>query len=296
MLGHRSIYHDGWRAVCPWPGTSFVESGRTFGTPITAEQLTELDATAWELYHVAEDFAENHNVADENRPRLIEMIAQWYVEAGKYNVLPVDGRGQQRFADERPQIAADRSSYTFYPGTQEVPVNAAARIINRPHSITADVEIPKGGAEGVLISQGGIDGGYSFYVKDGKLQYLYNYVARTFYHVESNTPVPEGKHQLRYEFEVTGKPDVLKGKGAAGRGQLYIDGNLVGQVEMDVTNPIMLGLASGVAIGADPGSPVTDKYQAPFDFSGVIHTVTVDVSGELIHDSEAEMRAIMARQ
>ncbi len=296
MLGHRSIYHDGWRAVCPWPGTSFVESGRTFGTPITAEQLTELDATSWELYHVAEDFAENHNVADENRPRLIEMIAQWYVEAGKYNVLPVDGRGQQRFADERPQIAADRTSYTYYPGTQEVPVNAAARIINRPHSITADVEIPTGGAEGVLISQGGIDGGYTFYVKDGKLQYLYNYVARTFYHVESNSPVPTGKHKLRYEFEVTGEPDVLKGKGAPGRGQIYIDGELVGQVEMDVTNPIMLGLASGVAVGADPGSPVTDQYQAPFDFTGTIHSVTMDVSGELIQDTEAEMRAIMARQ
>jgi arylsulfatase len=296
MLGHRSIYHDGWRAVCPWPGTSFVESGRTFGTPITAEQLTELDATAWELYHVAEDFAENFNVADENRPRLIEMIAQWYVEAGKYNVLPVDGRGQQRFADERPQIAADRTSYTYYPGTQEVPVNAAARIINRPHSITADVEIPTGGAEGVLISQGGIDGGYTFYVKDGKLQYLYNYVARTFYHVESNSPVPTGKHKLRYEFEVTGEPDVLKGKGAPGRGQIYIDGELVGQVEMDVTNPIMLGLASGVAVGADPGSPVTDQYQAPFDFTGTIHSVTMDVSGELIQDTEAEMRAIMARQ
>ncbi len=296
MMGHRSIYHNGWRAVCPWPGTSFVESGRSFGTPIPAEMLTELDATGWELYHVAEDFAENYNVADENRPRLIEMIAQWYVEAGKYNVLPVDGRGQQRFAEQRPQIAADRSSYTFYPGTQEVPVNAAANIINRPHSITADVEIPKGGAEGVLISQGGIDGGYSFYVKDGKLQYIYNYVARTFYHVESTSSIPEGRHQLRYEFEVTGKPDVLKGKGAAGRGQLYIDGQLVGQVEMDVTNPIMLGLACGVAVGADPGSPVTDRYQGAFEFTGKIYNVTVDVSGDLIRDTEAEMRAIMARQ
>lgn len=296
MLGHRSIYHDGWRAVCPWPGASFTESGRTFGTPITAGQLTELDATAWELYHVAEDFAENYNVADENRSRLIEMIAQWYVEAGKYNVLPIDGRGQQRFADERPQIAADRSSYTYYPGTQEVPVNAAAKIINRPHSITADVEIPASGAEGVLISQGGIDGGYSFYIKDGKLQYLYNYVARTFFHAESTTTVPEGRHQLRYEFEVTGEADILKGKGVPGRGQLYIDGQLVGQVEMHVTNPIMLGLASGVAIGADPGSPVTDLYDAPFEFTGFIYNVTLDVSGDLIQDTEAEMRSIMARQ
>jgi len=297
MMGHRSIYHDGWRAVCPWPGTSFSESGRTFGTPIPAETLTELDANDWELYHVAEDFAENHDIAADNRPRLIEMIAQWYVEAGKYNVLPVDGRGQLRFADPRPEIASARSSYTYYPGTQEVPVNAAPKILNRPHSITADVEVPSGGAEGVLISQGGIDGGYTFFVKDGKLQYLYSYVARTFYHVESNVDVPEGRHQLRYEFEVTGEPDILKGKGAAGRGQLYIDGELVGQVDMPVTNPIVLGLASGVAIGADPGAPVTlEHYQGPFPFTGTLHSVTVDVSGDLIEDDEATMRAIMARQ
>ena len=297
MIGHRSIYYDGWRAVCPWPGTSFSESGRAFGTPISAETLTELDATSWELYHVAEDFAENHNVASENRPRLIEMIAQWYVEAGKYNVLPVDGRGQQRFADDRPQIASARESYVYYPGTQEVPVNAAPKIINRPHSITADVEIPSGGAEGVLISQGGIDGGYTFFVKDGKLQYVYNYVARNFYHVESNVDVPEGRHQLRYEFEVTAAPDILKGIGAAGRGQLYIDGELVGQVDMPVTNPIMLGLASGVAVGADPGAPVTlEHYKGPFPFTGTLHSVTIDVSGDLIEDDEATMRAIMARQ
>jgi arylsulfatase len=260
-----------------------------------AEKLTEMDATSWELYNVNQDFAENHNVAAENRPKLIEMIAQWYIEAGKYNVLPVDGRAQQRFTEERPQIARDRTSYTYYPGTQEVPVNAAARIINRPHSITADVEFNEND-EGVLISQGGIDGGYAFYVKDGKLQYIYNYVARNFYHVESTVPVPEGRHQLRYEFEVTGQPDILKGKGVSGLGQLYIDGKLVGQMEMPVTNPIMLGLASGVAIGADPGSPVTDIYVAPFAFTGTIHTVTMDVSGELIVDSESEMRAIMARQ
>jgi arylsulfatase len=296
MLGHRSIYRDGWRAVCPWPGTSFIESGRTFGTPIPAETLTELDANDWELYHVAEDFAENHDVAAGNRPRLIEMIGQWYVEAGKYNVLPVDGRGQQRFPEPRPQIAGERASYTFYPGTQEVPVNAAAKIINRPHSITVDVEVPSGGAQGVLISQGGIDGGYTLFIKDGKLRYTYNYVARTYYRVESNRPVPEGLHQLRYEFEVTGEPDILKGKGAAGRGQLYIDGELVGQVEMAVTNPIMLGLASGVAVGADGGAPVTDEYEPPFEFTGKIHKVVIDVSGELIRDTEAEMRAIMARQ
>lgn len=266
-----------------------------FGTPIPAEKLTELDAKHWELYHVVEDFAENHNVAAENRAKLIEMIAQWYVEAGKYNVLPVDGRGQQRFAEERPRIAKDRSSYTFYPDTQEIPMNASAQIINRPHSITADVNFKKGD-EGVLMSQGGIDGGYTFYVQDGKLHYIYNYVARKFFHVQSVKEIPEGRHELRYEFEVTGKPDILKGKGVPGRGQLYIDGELVGQVEMDVTMPLALGLAAGAAVGADPGSPVTDKYKAPFAYTGRLNTVTIDVSGALIRDTEAEMRMIMARQ
>ncbi len=318
MLGHRAIYNDGWRAVCPWPGTSFKESGRTFGTPITAEDLTKLDAKSWELYHVAEDFAENYNLADDNvesvigalktwleegrdvraevRAKLIEMIGQWYVEAGKYNVLPVDGRGQQRFAEERPQIAGERSSYTFYPGTQEVPVNAAANIMNRPYSITANVDY-KEGDQGVLISQGGIDGGYSLYVQDGNLHHLYNYVARSYSHVQSQVQISEGPHTLRYEFEVTGEPDLLNGKGAPGVGQLYIDGELVGQVEMPLTNPIVLGLASGVSVGRDAGSPVTmEHYQGPFEYTGILDTVTIDVSGDLIKDEEAQMRAIMARQ
>ena len=115
MIGHRSIIHDGWRAVCPWPRPSFAE-GKPFGTPLPAEALTELDATGWELYHVAEDFAENHNLAAENRPRLLELIAQSYVEAGRYQVLPVGGRGQQRSAEERPVIAVDRTRYTYLPG------------------------------------------------------------------------------------------------------------------------------------------------------------------------------------
>jgi arylsulfatase len=173
MLGHRSIFHDGWRAVCPWPGPSFTEAGTGFGNPISAEKLTELDANNWELYHVDEDFAENHDVSAENRARLIEMIAQWYVEAGKYNVLPIDGRGSQRVMDERPAIAVGRTSYTYYPDTQPVSASAGANCMNRPHSITADVEIPEEGAEGVVFSHGGSDGGYSLYIKDGILHYVH---------------------------------------------------------------------------------------------------------------------------
>jgi arylsulfatase len=319
MMGHRSIYHDGWRAVCPWPGPSFTESGGFFGDPIPAEKLTDLDANHWELYHVAEDFAENHDLAPKkpkgieavgealglteeteeeaaHRAKLIELIGQWYVEAGKYNVLPVDGRGTQRFAEERPQIAKDRTRYTYYPHTQAVPFNAGPRLLNRTHSITADVEVPEGGAEGALVSYGGNDGGYSLYVKDGKLQYVHNYVARDYLHVESDEQVPAGRHELRYEFEVTGPPDIANGRGTPGRGQLYIDGVLVGQTEFPHTTPLSLGLTGGITVGADPGAPVAPFYETPFEFTGRIHSLIFDVSGKVIEDSEAEMRRIMARQ
>jgi arylsulfatase len=296
MLGHRSVYHDGWRAVCPWPGPSFAEAGTGFGNPIPADTLTELDAKSWELYHVAEDFAENHNIAEGNRAKLIEMIATWYVEAGKYHVLPVDGRGMPRMLDERPQITKDRTHYTFYPHTQAVPYNAGPRLLNRMHSITADVEIPSGGAEGALVSFGGVDGGYSFYVKDNKLQYVQNYVARDYLHVESTVPVPAGHHELRFEFEVTGQPDFANGKGTPGRAQLYIDGKLVGQADFPHTTPFSLGLTGGITVGADPGAPVAPFYETPFEFTGKINSVTFDVSGDVIKDSEAEMRMIMARQ
>ena len=296
MMGHRSIYHDGWRAVCPWPGASFAESGKFFGAPIDKDKLTELDATAWELYHVDEDFAENRNIAGENRAKLIEMIAMWYVEAGKYKVMPIDSRGTLRFADERPRIAVDRTSYVFYPGTQPVPATATVNVLNRPHSITADVEVPPGGAEGVLLSQGGNDGGFSLYVQDGRLCYAYNYVGNKLYHVRSVETVPEGRHQLRFEFEVSGKADIANGKGAPGKGQLYFDGRLVGQADIKLTNPLAIGLLSFIVCGMDTGAPVTPEYKTPFAYTGTIHSVTVDASGELIKDAEAEVRMILARQ
>jgi arylsulfatase len=296
IMGHRAIYHDGWRAVCPWPGPSFKEAGAFFGAPIDKDKLIELDAKHWELYHIDRDFAENYDVAAEHPEKLIELIAMWYVEAGKYNVLPIDSRGTLRFADERPQIAPPRNSYTYYPDTQMVPLNAGPQILNRPHSITADVEIPKGGAEGVLLSAGEVQGGYSFYVQDGKLHYVYNYVSRNFYHVESTVPVPEGRHELRFEFEVTGKPDIANGKGAPGIGQLYIDSKLVGQGDIPLTIPLSLGLGGGIVCGADTGTTVWNKYKQPFKFTGILHSATVDVSGELIKDDEHTLKMILARQ
>ena len=188
------------------------------------------------------------------------------------------------------------AAITYYPHTQAVPEGVCAKVLNRPYSITADVEIPKGGAEGVLLSAGTVQGGYTFYVKDGKLRYAYNYVGSNLYRIESNTEIPEGRHKLGFEFELTGKPDIPHGKGAPGLGKLYIDGKLAGQGEIPLTMPLALGLGSGIIAGADSGAPVTPDYRPPFEFTGTLYSVTVDVSGELIEDKEAAMRHVLARQ
>ncbi|WP_432066278.1 arylsulfatase [Streptomyces sp. C10-9-1] len=295
MLGHRAIDHNGWRAVCPWPGPSFTEAGRPFGTPITAQQMSELDARHWELYHVTEDFAETQDLAADNRDKLIEMISMWYVEAGKYDVLPIDGSGVQRGVVERPQVSLPRTSYTFRPGTQTLPMAVAPRVLNRPFSITADAEIPADGAEGVLLCQGTNVGGWTFYLKDRRLHYAHNYVRRALYTVSSTEDVPEGRHELRFEFEPTGEPDIAHGKGMPGRAQLYLDRRLVGETQIPITTPLLFN-PGGMTCGADPGSAVTEDYRPPFRFDGTLHAVTVDVSGELITDPESEMRMHMARQ
>jgi hypothetical protein len=201
----------------PWPGPSFAEAGKPFGRPITAEALGDLDAHHWELYHVAEDLAENHDLAAEHRDKLIELIALWYVEAGKYGVLPIDGSGVARMVVERPQLTGSRVRYSYWPGTQTLPFAVSPRVLNRPHSIAADVEIPAGGAEGVLLCQGASTGGWTLYLKDRKLHYAHNYVHRALYQVSSADAVPPGRHQLRFEFEPTGTPDIANGKGSPGR-------------------------------------------------------------------------------
>ena len=297
-LGHRSIYHDGWRAVCGWPGPSYSEAAqkeRHLGDEITPETLDDMEMTGWELYHIAEDFSESKDLAQENPAKLRELVTIWWVEAGKYNVLPLDGTLQQRGATVRPQISGPRTRYIYYPDGAPVPTFTSPPIMNRPHSITAEVGIPKGGAEGILLAAGGVAGGYALYVKDNKLHYVHNYLGIHQFTVSSVEDVPEGSVTLRYEFEVTIPPQIKEGKGAGGRAQLYIDGKLVGDAEFPMTTPIVFGL-EGMSCGYHFGDGVTEEYKAPFRFTGKISRVTVDVSGDLIQDDEAEVRRIRAKQ
>ncbi len=184
---------------------------------------------------------------------------------------------------ERPQIAPDRKKYIFYPGTQIVPTNAAPRVLNVKHSVSVHANVPKGGAEGVLFTMGGNDGGFVFYIKDKKLTYGYNYVADKRFKVQSNGGgVPEGDHIFSFEFTPTGKPDIAHGKGVPAHIELFIDGKPVGEGDLPVTIPLNLGLGAGVCIGSDSGSPVmtAEDYEGPFPFSGTVKKALVDVSGE----------------
>src|SRR5512137_2183353 len=276
MMGHRSIYHDGWRAVCPWPGTSFTEAaqkGRQFGSPIPNQVLVDIETHDWELYHVDEDYSECHNLVAEHRGKLIEMIGRWWAEAGKYQVLPVDGSAIQRMNVERPTIARPRNKYVYYQGGSGIPFTASPKVYNRPWTVTADVVIPQGGAEGVLMAQGGRTGGYTFFVKDHKLYFLYNYLGRDKFWLKSNEAVPEGEVELRYEFEPTGKPDPANGKGVPARGQLYINRQLVASIDMPLSCLVIFG-TQGLTCGYDGGDPAApEEYTGSFRFTGTIRRV-----------------------
>jgi arylsulfatase A-like enzyme len=298
MFGHRSLYDDGWRAVCPWPAPNFTEAaqlGRNLGDPITPEVLEQLDREGWELYDIAHDPTESRDVAAEHPDRLRELIALWWEEAEKYKVLPLDGSLQARLQTERPQTSKPRQRFVYYPGGSVVPAFAAPPVFNRPYSIEADVEIANGDATGVLVAQGGDAGGYAMFVDGGHLRYVYNYVGRDQFELESPDVLPEGRHALRYEFEPTGEPDFKNGKGVPGRGQLYVDGELVANAEFPHTTPFLFEL-EGLSCGYDFGSPAAGGYEPPFAFNGTIHNVTFDVSGELIADDEAALARMMAQQ
>ena len=266
--------------------------------PITAGDLTDLDARHWELYHVAEDPAENHNLADQHRDKLIEMIAQWYVEAGKYNVLPIDGSAVERLMAERPQVAEPRDRYVYRPGTQTVPFWSPGHGCSTGRTASPRTRRSRPAARRASCSaRAPASAAGRSTSRTAELHYVHNYVRAcpaTEVYLAGRGARRAG-HELRFEFEPTGKPDFTQGKGAPGRAQLYIDGKLVAQAEFPVTTPVAFN-PGGLTCGANPGSPITPDYEAAFRFTGILHTVTVDLSGDLITDTESEMRMAMSRQ
>jgi arylsulfatase len=266
MVGRRAIYHNGWRAYAPW----------SFGQEIKPEDLAD---SKWMLFHIDEDFSESTDVAEQHPEKLEELRQLWWDQARRYNVLPLDGRSLARQAEPRPLMAAPRSRYVYHAGAGEVSSAVAANVLNRSHTITADVVIPDGGAEGVLLAQGGRFAGYSFFVKDDRLHYVHNYVGLEEHTVTSSVELPVGAVTLRYEFERTGPPDFAAGKGSPGIGRLYIDGSKVGETEIPVTVPLAFALSGeGLCAGWDSLSPAASAYSDEFRFSGTIRQVVVELA------------------
>jgi arylsulfatase A-like enzyme len=274
MLGCRAMYHRGWKAVT-YHEIQF--SDHTF-----AEDQ-------WELYHVAEDPSECHDLAAEEPEKLQELVDLWWDAARTYQVLPLDNRAYSEFVMGRPEGVPSRDRYVYWPDIGMLPESSAVNVRNRSHAITADVEVPDGGAEGVLVALGSVLGGWTFYVRDGSLGYEHNLCGYESHRVTAPVSLAPGEHTLGFRFTKTAEHQ--------GTGTLLVDGAVVGEGPIDRFTPMRFSITSGgLRCGRDSHAAVSDDYEGPFPFTGTVHHVVVDVSGEPHLEPEAEVEQIIASQ
>jgi arylsulfatase len=198
------------------------------------------------------------------------------VEAAKHNVLPLDFRGTERLNAElqgRPTLAGDAKTLTYYPGQVGLPNDAAPRVLNKSWTITGDIDVPDK-AEGMVVTQGGMTGGYGLYLRDGKPTFVYNYLDVERFTVAGQEPLPKGKVKLVVDFAYEGKPGE-RGKG--GSVTLSVNGTKVAEGKLPKTIPLQFSLGEGLDIGMDVGSAVDFTYQLPFAFTGRIEKVNVQL-------------------
>ena len=298
MMGHRSIYHDGWKATCPFPGPSLaegIERGHPFGTDLTEELLDRLDAEEWELYDLAADPTEMVDRAAERPEVLEELRALWWSEAERIGALPIASGSLARILTKRPQPGGHRDVHVFHPGTAPLPFALSPRVINRSHRIAAAVEFTPGDS-GVLATHGNRHGGYAVWVADDRLHYAYNYMGVQRWTTASTRTIPAGATELAVEVEAGEQRITGPGRGATADVVLLVDGDVVGGIALPYTTPTLLSMVGFSCGFAAYDSVVPDAYAAPFPYSGALHRVTVDVSGELHTDPAAEMVRIMAQQ
>lgn len=265
LLVNRGIYHEGWMAS----SRSFVPWAPVRGDfdPINAK---------WELYDINKDFTQADNVASQNPEKVKELEALFWKEAEKYHVLPLDWRAVERLNAElqgRPSLAGKRSKYTFYPGQIALPDGASPPLLNKSFAISADIEVPESGAEGMIYTHGGLTGGIGIYLRDGKANFVYNYLALERYTITSEI-IPKGKVKLAMQFTYLGKPGE-RGKPASV--VITANGKKVGEGGIPATVPLQFSLGEGVDVGMDSGSAVDFTYKLPFAFTGKIEKVDVEL-------------------
>jgi arylsulfatase len=260
IFGNRAIYSDGWLA------------GTIHRAAWEYQPRHPLLEDVWELYDTRTDFSLANNLATQNPAKLKELQDLFLSEAVKYHVLPIDDRTIDRLNPAlvgRPDLMGGRTSLTVFSGMIGMAENAFINVKNRSHTITAEIE---NGSNGVILAQAGRFGGWSFYLKDGKPIYTYNYLGLKEYTVAGTEALPAGKATVRFEFVYDGG-----GPGKGGVGTVFVNGKSVATARIEKTQPAMFSADEGTDVGADEGTAVTRAYEIPFKFTGKINKVTIEL-------------------
>jgi arylsulfatase A-like enzyme len=287
MFANRGIYHRGWSAVTkhrtPWV--------------MVGGDLPAFDDDLWELYDGHADYSQSRDLAAENPEMLATLQRLWLIEATKYDVLPLDDRTAERLEPTmagRPTLVHG-SSQLLFPGMGRLSENSVVSIKNKSFSVTAEVEVPVGGAEGVIIAQGGRFGGWTLYATGGTTVFVYNVLGIHEYATRSETPLEEGKHQVRMEFAYDGG-----GLAKGGDVTLFHDGAAVGSGRVDATQPMVFSADETTDVGYESGTTVSSDYDAHSSrFTGRIEWVQIDVGADdhdHFIDPDERLRIAMARQ
>jgi arylsulfatase A-like enzyme len=288
MFANRAIYHDGWIAATTPPAPPWA-----LGTA----KLPDINDYKWELYNIAEDFSENDDLAAKNPEKLKELQALFLTEAAKYNVFPIDNSILPRLITPRPSATAGRTVFTYVGENAGIPVGNAPSILNKDYTITAEVTIPKSGAEGMIATMGGRFGGYGLYLLKGKPVFVYNLLDLKRYRWEGGVGAADwlgdslkpGKHTIVFEFKLDGP-----GLGKGGTGVLSVDGKELSRQKIDHSIPFLMAIDETFDIGSDTRTGVDDSYKLPFRFNGTINKVTFNLGREQLsaEDREVVKRAL----
>ena len=260
MFGNRAIWEDGWKAVT-------LHANRM---PWDVNVVLPFDQDVWELYHVAEDFSESTDLADQHPEKLAELQAAFDEEAWANNVYPLYDDMIQRIAKQQDRLFGDQKEYVYYaPGAIRIAEKASAPVKNRSHEIVTTVNV-EGGEEGVIVAVGGMTGGFSMYLKDDRLHYDYNFLDGVHYHLTS-PPLPRGETELKFNF--------IKTVEFGGTGELYVNGTKVDEIDMPKMHISTYSLAETFDIGRDTGTQVDPAYEGgPFIFTGELDRVIITLT------------------
>jgi arylsulfatase A-like enzyme len=282
MFGSRAIYHDGWKAV------TFHPVGPIYDDGLNPNASFEDDV--WELYHVAEDLSETRDLAAQEPERLDAMIALWWEEARRNDVLPLDNRPLWALLNKPPDTRRDRAVFRYFQGGAPVPESVAVPVQNRSHEVRADVVIGEGVVpHGVVLALGSALGGWSLHFLHGHLRYVHNLYGKTRHVLTSPASVGPGAHRVAFVF--------TKDEGLGGPASLLVDGAVVLEGAIDRFTPAGFnGVGVGLTCGYEWGPAVGEGYDAPFTFNGVIARAEVEVTGPVVRDPIAEIAAILAEQ